>query len=496
MTIVSEILRNFAVSFLLYTQHIIFMSEDKPGKPFYTIAIAVLILGLASLVPWGKLSNDFLKDYNLLADVFPGSIKVTAVEVVDPELNEAEAELNAETATTKEAQLPTGNENANQTPNEPSNGTSLYEVAQPIDPVNNVVDGVVIIEDYTVDGSGLKNLKRSLLAGGTTRIAVIGDSYIEGDILTADIREELQNRYGGSGVGYVPVSSQLTKFRQTVNQSCSGWTDHDIRKNARESMKTIQGEYFTAGGSASSTFKGSKNRKNLSSWDKSLVLAVAPNGGTVTLTTDNGTQTETLPAEDVVRAIEVNGTTTQAKVTASNGVEIVGVYLDGNRGVSLDNMSLRGNSGQSHRKLSIERAAQMRPYVDYDLIIVEYGINALESKRSNYDAYKELMKRTISRLRDCYPNADIIMMGIGDRGQKQGSEVHSVPTSSNMVKSQRDAARETGVLFWDTRQAMGGNDAVITWKNNKLINGDYIHLNAQGGKKLAEIFCEALFKAL
>lgn len=469
------------------------MTENKPGKPFLTIAGAVIIVGIMSLVPWGQLSNDTLKDFNLLADIFPGSVKVTAEEQIDPELEKALAEV--ENDTTETAASPAASTKAEKKA-EPSNGTSLHEVATPREPVNNVVDGIVIIEDYTENQVGLANLRRSLAAGGTTRIAVIGDSYIEGDILTADIRETLQNHYGGRGVGYMPASSELTGFRQTVKQSCKGWTHHELRKNSRESMKTIQGEYFTAGPSASSSYTGTGRRANLSSWDRTTVLAVATDGGSVTLTTDGETITEDIPAGDVVRAIVAHGSTKKAQLTATPGVEIVGVYLDGQRGVSLDNMSLRGNSGITHRRLSIDRAAQMRPYVDYDLIIVEYGINALSSQQSNYNGYKKLMKQTISRLRECYPKADILMMGIGDRGQKVGGEVHSIPTAENMITAQRDAARETGVLFWDTRRAMGGYDAVVDWRDRGLINPDFIHLNAKGGSALARLFITALDRAL
>ncbi|MFQ8804906.1 MAG: hypothetical protein ACLR8Y_07075 [Alistipes indistinctus] len=42
-------------------------------------------------------------------------------------------------------------------------------------------------------------------AGRPVRIAVLGDSFIEGDIITADLREQLQNLCGGRGVGFCAV---------------------------------------------------------------------------------------------------------------------------------------------------------------------------------------------------------------------------------------------------------------------------------------------------
>lgn len=472
------------------------MKNDRRGWPFFIIAGAIILLLVLSLVPWSEITGNRIKDFNLFADLFPGSVKNSAEETIDPNLEAAMANgltVNAEDSVSAEDVESKFNVLIS------DDGVKTYDVILPKDRVNNVAsDSTVIMEDYTVDNSGLKNLKNALKQRKTrpVRIAVIGDSYIEGDILTMNIRESLQNRYGGSGVGYMPAFSDLTGFRTTVRQVCDGWTKHEIRNNARNGMKTIQGEYFTAAGTGKSTYKGVNKLAHLDSWENSTVLAVARNGGTITLMTDTLQQRFQLAANDSVQALTLEGRTQKTLLTASNGVEILGVYLNDNEGVVVDNMSLRGNSGITHRKLSRERAEQMRQFVDYDLIVIEYGINALSSQQSDYTAYKNLMKQIISCLKDCYPNADIVLVGIGDRGQKKGGEVRSVPTSQNMVTAQRDAARETGILFWDTREAMGGEDAVLKWRAEGLINADYIHLNHKGGKALADLFVKALAKAL
>lgn len=369
----------------------------------------------------------------------------------------------------------------------------------PKEPVSNKgVNGNIIIEDYTYDDSGLKNLKKALAQASfrPVRIAVLGDSYIEGDIFTMNLRESLQKQYGGAGVGYVPAYSHVAGFRQTVSHTASGWTEHDIRKKMSDDMKTLPGEYYTSGGQGKSTYKGVSSLSNLDKWDQSMVLAMAPKGGKVTLGTDSGTSTFDVPAGDSVHALKVPGNTTKFTVDATNGVDVLGVYLDNATGISLDNMSIRGYAGLKHSSLSVERAAQLRPYADYSLIIFEYGINALEANRKDYSGYKKQWKQTIEKLKECYPAADIIVMGIGDRAMKSGGQVKSIATSQNMVDALRDVARETGVLFWDTRAAMGGENAAIEWHQRKLINGDYIHLNAKGGKELSDLFFNALTNSL
>lgn len=88
---------------------------------------------------------------------------------------------------------------------------------------------------------------------------MIGDSYIEGDILSGSIRRRLQDRIGGRGVGYVPMTSAVAGFRRTVRLSSQGFTACDIRNDRLDSLHTLPGEYFRAARGATATFRGEKN---------------------------------------------------------------------------------------------------------------------------------------------------------------------------------------------------------------------------------------------
>ncbi|MDE5573845.1 MAG: hypothetical protein K2I94_08880 [Muribaculaceae bacterium] len=172
------------------------------------------------------------------------------------------------------------------------------------------------------------------------------------------------------------------------------------------------------------------------------------------------------------------------------------MYGDGGSGVALDNMSIRGYSGIKHGNISKQLADQMRQYVDYDLIVIEYGTNALSSKQTDYSGYIKIMTHVIEHIRECYPMADILIMGIGDRGEKAGTSIRSMPVVQTMIDDQRSMARNLGVLFWDTRAAMGGENSVVDWAKTGHINKDYIHLSGKGGERLSRLFVESLNKAL
>ena len=84
--------------------------------------------------------------------------------------------------------------------------------------------GVECIDDYSTGRSGMIPLYEALHnrnnLGRPVRIAMLGDSYIEGDILSADLRQLLQEHFGGSGVGLVPSPLSLSGVQFDMFQPC------------------------------------------------------------------------------------------------------------------------------------------------------------------------------------------------------------------------------------------------------------------------------------
>lgn len=455
------------------------MSKNSRRNTFIIFATALIALVVLSLLPWGSYTGYFFKDFSLLSDLFPESDQTYITEeIIDPELaamqnQPAKPDTIGQTAMAK----------------------ALASNPLPADFKAPEKDGVVLIEDYS-GGPQMNFLKTALRENKDrrVRIAVVGDSYIEGDIFTQDVRSLLQDTYGGSGVGYMAAFSEFPGFRQSVAQSGSGWTEHDIRKASSNDLRILPGRYFTGASGANAKFKGTSKPSHTDSWTRSEMMFVAPTSGTITLSlSDNRSETFNVTGSEKVQSLSFDGKTDEFSFKSSiNGLKVLGVWLTADNGIVLDCMSLRGNSGISHRTLTDDVVRQMREYVDFDLIILEFGINALSSNQSDYSQYASAMTQVVRNIQRLYPKTAIMMMGIGDRGQKQGATTGSMKTASDMVRAQRDVARQTGVLFWDTRAAMGGEGAVVDWHDRKLINADYIHLNHKGGRELAELFVKSI----
>lgn len=358
----------------------------------------------------------------------------------------------------------------------------------------NRVGDDIVIEDYTASGHGLENLRNSIEGGRLARIAMVGDSYIEGDIFSQDLRDLLQQQYGGNGVGYVNMYSEFPGFRRSVKQSGGkAWKEFRANSKFDSNFMGLTQHYYKLTGKALSSYEGTSALKHTGSWNQSKFLFSTPSDAQITLYTSSDTTTYDVKGSPVPQAITLNGATSVFKVESSSPSLIgYGVWLSDSTGICLDGMSSRGFSGVTLAAVNSDLTANLRRHIDYNLIILEFGINAMSAKQTNYDAYSEKMVKVISHLKNCYPEADILVLGIGDRGSRQGSEVHSMTAATHMVDAQREAARRSRCLFWDTREAMGGQDAIVTWVNNGWANKDYIHLNHKGGNQLAQL----LFKAI
>ncbi len=461
--------------------------KEPPGRLFVTLAAAVAMVAALSLVPWSRLTAGFLKDFNLLGDLagevsaLPGE---AGDEAIDPALIAAQQQAQARIKAVSEA-VAAGAEVPD----------SLLR--PPVAPRRG---DLVVLEDYSPGGDGLARFRNALARRHTrpVRIAVIGDSYIEGDIFTMDLREKLQERYGGRGVGYVAPHNVVSGFRPTVRQTDSGWADHDLRDDNSPLCRWLAGQRFTGAPGATVTWRAADAPPHVTGWNSATILFRSSGTGVVATDSGSGPWQHSITPSDRVQSIIIRGGMTSLRLTnkSVNGLTLIGVWLNDSTGVTVDNMSLRGNSGITHRNVDPALAREMAPLADYDLIVVEYGLNALTARQTDYSYYASAMAATLSRLKESYPRADIIMMGAGDRGHKRGAEVHSTPTLPYMIDAQRQTARRAGVLFWDTREAMGGDDAIVRWRADRLVNTDYIHLNFRGGARLADLFAKALDDAL
>jgi len=355
----------------------------------------------------------------------------------------------------------------------------------------------VPIEDYSSDSMMLKfyDKLQNQTGNRVVRIAVCGDSFIEADILTSDLREMLQNKYGGRGVGFVPFSHPLLKFRSTVSTSTIGWNDYSVMKKKSIPQEYLHSMYISGNisvpveESARSYFKGTRQKQFLDYAEKASILFKSTKATDMTVTVNDTTshtyhlnpseQVQCITLEEKISSLCIN-------LTKSDGFIGYGVCFDDNKGVAVDNFSIRGNSGMALFTSNADTNSEIHSYLNYDLIILQYGLNVMSEDNLNYSVYKGHLKKLISYMKLCFPHSAIVVLGVSDRGTRVSGKIKTMNSVMPMITEQHMAAMESGVAFWNTFNAMGGENSISKFVEKGMAGKDYTHINLKGGKVIAD----------
>jgi hypothetical protein len=420
---------------------------------------------------------------------------------------------------------------AAKSPNGPPPGTSassaLSQEAQPekasdvIDPdMNKIVlnkGGRPVGLEYFFEA-----LCKAEKSGGKVRIAYFGDSIIEGDLISQDLRKNLQSQFGGRGVGFVSITSVAPRSRNTINHTFSNnWQVAALHPRLNEHhMPGISGFTFLPASDASISGSVDHNKANgyKYSWveyeasklfDNTNTFSVAKlyygmisDFASLKYSLDDGTaQVFNLPRGETVRELVISDGIPARKIKASffakGSAEIYGMSFEENDGIYVDNFSIRGYSGLSLNKLSSSMLASFDSFFKYKLIIVHYGVNVSDfTTKSEFIWYRNRMVEVVEHLKASFPEASFLIVSANDIAVKHAGALASKPSIPLLVEAQKQIARETGAAFWNLYEAMGGANSMVSWVKDKkpLASKDCIHFNHRGGKKVADLLTEAIMK--
>jgi lysophospholipase L1-like esterase len=339
------------------------------------------------------------------------------------------------------------------------------------------------IQDYSITEensfanfiSQLQNAKNKKV-----RIAYFGDSFIESDLVTNELRQLLQKHYGGNGVGFVPMQCINSEMRKSIVQTSSNnWVTIE---NGSKLLKafTAQDSYtqyhlqqpYTNCSNAKIFYQSTQNSLLQIETDSSHFEKILP-------TTNN-----TLSAEKINQS-----TFSTVKVLpASNTANFYGISFEDSTGVYVDNFSVRGSNGTHLLKLDTTTLQQFNAIQQYNLIVLHFGVNVLNNN-DKLDWYRIGLQKTISFLQQQIPNAAILIISTSDKATKTNGIYETDKGAPVLVAIQNEIAKKNGVAFWNLYQNMGGYNSMLNWVNadTALAYKDYTHINFKGAAKVANL---------
>ena len=502
-------------------------NDDYTSRGWLVTTAALAVLILVSFIPPIEAGGVSLRRASIISDLVTLDSATTEVEQeAQPEINVEDFEVDLDEVAEQVAQTtataspfgegtsaswegifdeqPTGGEAQHDDEPLPSLEALLKADYSDILPADSLITS---IEEFRGDefDTPMHRLYEKLLAGQeSVRVAFMGDSFVEGDILTADLRELLQDTFHGGGVGYVPVASPFTGFRQTIKTTSKGWTPYNIMQR-KSTPEPYVGDYFVSGwvaratDGASTRWDMTDRRRHLMECNRARLLFISRESSKITVILNDNVQREfEFDGSDVVRQIVVEEEqilSLEMRVdSGAAGFTAIGADFDSTSGLSLDNFSVRSNNGQAMFWSSASVNAQIHSMRPYDLVVLQYGLNIMQADRHNYSLYGEQVEKMVRYVESCFPGAAVLVMGVSDRSQRNEQGIVPMSSAVDLTRSQREAAEKCGVAFWNTYEAMQRLGGMTAFVENGWAGKDYTHINYAGGREIARQLYYALLQ--
>ena len=328
----------------------------------------------------------------------------------------------------------------------------------------------------------------SLQHAGERQVRVLhyGDSQIEEDRMTAQIRQKLQDRYGGSGVGLMPLAQTIPNFSVsqklymngksvTAQQGPKRYLVYGLKSAQREDG--LYGPMGQVAIMADSLVKGSED----------ITTVCTPKDGRTRYT-----RWRVLADKSI--NYEHNGDT----LTLNGKGSVYGLSQESATGVIVDNIPMRGCLGLVFTHIDAGQLSRFYCDANVSLIILQFGGNAIPSNQKPGTIYGIVqgLRQQVQYIKQCAPNASILFIGPSDMLTTIDGEVTTYPLVPYMDRLLRKMALEEEIAYFSLFQWMGGAGSMARWQENGLATSDGVHFLRSGARKAGNAVADWMLEGM
>ena len=348
------------------------------------------------------------------------------------------------------------------------------------------------------------------------RVVHYGDSQIEEDRITNVLRERWQKQYGGGGTGLLPLHQTIPTrtIRQWLSingvvQTAQKGPKRYLVYGLRSMRLTDSDDYGVMGQVAvmdSTLVEGSedivmniepidKKRKPHNYFNRVRVLTDSAYAiKNFELRIKSGDSLNVIKNSELrIKSQDflLPDSTTKCEIHLRGKGHVYGVSLETPTGVIVDNIPMRGCSGNIFTKIDSTQLSDFYRETNTRLIILQFGGNMIPQTEnpSTISGYvRSTLRQQIRYIRACAPQASILFIGPSDMSTNIDGQMTTYPMVPYMDKLLKKMAAEEQIAYWSMYDAMGGKDSMVRWVENGLAGSDYVHFTRSGanniGKKL------------
>ena len=343
------------------------------------------------------------------------------------------------------------------------------------------------------------------------RVVHYGDSQTEEDRITNILREHWQKQYGGGGVGLIPLHQTIPTrtIRQwlsinNVVQTAQGGPKRYLVYGPR-SMRLNNDDYGVMGQVAvmdSTLVAGSEDIvMNIEPIDKKCkshnyfnrVRLLTDSVSSYVMTRDTILHSAT--QSYITPLYTLPDSTTKCEIHLQGKGKVYGISLETPTGVIVDNIPMRGCSGNIFTKIDSASLSVFYRETNTRLIILQFGGNMIPQTEnpSTISGYvRSTLRQQVRYLRACAPESAILFIGPSDMSTRIDGEMATYPLVPYMDKLLKKMAEEEQIAYWSMYDAMGGKNSMVKWVEIGLAGSDYVHFTRAGANKVGRLLYDWL----
>lgn len=383
------------------------------------------------------------------------------------------------------------------------------------------------VVDLQMTDAGKANLHQffdalSTAASAQERISILhyGDSQIEGDRITGFVRERIQNQFGGNGPGMIPATNiyETYSFNQSFSENFTRYTcfggarlsnskygamasasrftpEYELKtENTLDSLelKEVTG-WIEVGASKrartrSRTFNNVKMHYN--SCIAPTMLRVYENGAII--------HEDSLIMDGGQHSVHLSFPSTPGKLKfefiGKISPNICAFSLEGDYGVQVSNIGMRGSSGTIWGAMNHGVVASMYREANTKLVIMQFGGNSVPSFKdsTNVRNFASYFKSQINMVKRLNPGAMVIVIGPSDMSKLEEGIYNTYPLLPYCIEQMIAVTKDSGAAYWNLYAGMGGYNSMPAWVEKGMAGSDYIHFSGAGSNFAAQMFYNAL----
>ena len=322
-------------------------------------------------------------------------------------------------------------------------------------------------------------------------IVHIGDSHIQADFFTGAVRQHLQSKFGNAGRGFVfPYKIANTGGALDIRFRYTGaWQSCNIMSNAASCNIGAAGFTVTASPNSSFTLDAISRTGGTAYFNKVTLL---DNYGSFLPAGATGNFNPQKLNEHTVIYFDEYQDSLVFKPTYERNImpELQGLILEnGQKGVLYHAMGINGSSTVQYLKSSgFENQIHD---INADLVILSFGTNDTYMPTSSFCARcaKDRYGAIIDRIRNANPDLPILLTTPPDHYYLLRYSNKNLKT---LIEGMYELCDEKNVAIWDLNAIMGGENSIVTWRNNGWARGDLIHFTSAGYQKQGDMLYDAI----